>query len=47
MPALSTIELAAAGVAPPVSTGARAEMRYWWLRNEPPKAPWKNRSATT
>ena len=21
------------------ATGAHAQMRYWWFRNEPPKAP--------
>jgi len=30
-----------------VSSGARAATRYWWLRNEPPNAPWKKLSATT
>jgi len=30
-----------------VSTGARAAISHWWLRNEPPNAPWKNLSAMT
>ena len=27
--------------------GAQAQIRYWWLRNEPPKAPSKKLSAST
>jgi hypothetical protein len=49
-PLASTTECRPAS-APPgpaaVSIGARAEIRNWWLRNEPPNAPWKNRSAIT
>jgi hypothetical protein len=27
-------------------SGAQAHTRYWWLRNEPPKAPMKKLSAS-
>src|SRR4051812_25551558 len=27
--------------------GAQAQIRYWWFRNEPPKAAWKKLSANT
>ncbi len=29
------------------ATGAHAQMRYWWFRNEPPNAPEKKLSAST
>ena len=34
-------ELSAFGYA-----GAQAQIRYWWLRKEPPKAPMKKLSAS-
>ena len=28
----------------PVKTGVAAAISHWWLRNDPPNAPWKKRS---
>src|SRR4051812_10504872 len=32
---------------PAANGGAAAATRYWWLRNDPPNAAWKNWSSTT
>jgi hypothetical protein len=31
--------------AAPGTTGVRAEISHWWLRNDPPNADWKKLSA--
>jgi hypothetical protein len=36
---------AAAAVSALGYSGAQAQIRYWWFRKEPPKAPWKKLSA--
>ena len=43
MPFESMIEWLAAGA--PGHVGVAAAISHWWLRNDPPNAPWKKSSA--